>query len=107
MSKAAMAEPTMRWAGKKRAAPEPLPDMFSPHGILADEQIFHIFDCTHNGVLAAGDARLADAVDAFIRIDDNEEKVAVSSPNWITFDVGDFHLIPPCFISFHQPFTPI
>jgi len=61
-------------------------------GSAQDVNAEHVLD---HGELAAGDAYLADAGDAFVRIDDDEEKVALATPDGIAFNVGNFHLVPP------------
>ena len=77
--------------GEEAAPEEHLPDVLDAERVLPDEDVLEVLDRADHGQLAPGDARLADAVDAFVGIDDDEQEVAVSGPHGITFDVGDLH----------------
>src|SRR6266508_4619321 len=79
-------------AGREEAAPEHLlPEVLDAAGVLADEEGLEVLDHALDGELAAGDAALADAGDALVGVDDDEEVVPAAAPDGVDLDVGDLH----------------
>ena len=76
---------------EKAAAEEKLPDMLNPPGIHADQQLFEVFDRPHNRQLTPRNARLTNARDPFIGIDNDKEKIALAAPNGVGLNIGNFH----------------
>src|SRR5512134_14960 len=65
--------------------------MLGAKRILADQQRLEVLDRADHRQLAPGDARLADARDAFVGVHHYEQKVAEPAPDRVGLDVGDFH----------------
>ena len=76
---------------EKAAAEEQLPDVLDPKRVHALQQLGKLLDGPDHRQLAAGDARLAHAIDALVRIDDDKEEIFAPAPNGVGLDVGDFH----------------
>jgi len=75
---------------EKTGAEKQLPNMLGAEGVFANEQRFEMFDGALHRQLAPGDAGLAQAADAGVRLDDDK---AVGAPLFrqIYFDIGNFH----------------
>ena len=65
--------------------------MLYAKGVLADEYLSEMLDSANHRLFAAGQTGLAYAEDAFVGIDDYEEKVAMAGPDRIGGNVGNFH----------------
>ena len=76
---------------EEAAAEEHLPDVLDPRRVLADQQRLEVLDRADHRQFAPGDARLADAVDALVGIDDDKQKIADAAPDGVAFDVGNLH----------------
>ncbi len=77
--------------GEEAAAEELLPDVLDALRGLPDEKRLEVLKRTHDGELAPGQAGLAHARDALIRIDHDEEEVAVPTPDGKCLDIADLH----------------
>ena len=83
-----------------------LPERADLHRVAADEELAIVLDRADHGLLAAGQAALAPAVDALVGLDLDEQLVAGADPDRIGLDRGDlklrqsstptFHTHPPC-----------
>ena len=65
--------------------------MLDAERILADQQRFEVLDGAGDGQLAPGQTGFADAGDAFVGVDDDEEKITKSAPDGIAGDIGNAH----------------
>jgi hypothetical protein len=62
---------------------------------LSNQQRFEVFQCANYGQFPAGESRLSNTIDAFICVDDEEEEIAVTAPDWESFNIGNFHDLSP------------
>ena len=63
-------------------------------GVLADQELAVVLDGADDGLLAAGEAALAPAVDALVGLDLDEQLVADADPGRQRVDGGDLHAVP-------------
>ena len=74
-----------------RAAIHRLPDVLDPARILADQEAAEMLQHPLHGQLAAGDAAFADAGDPLVRLDLDDELVAMPDFDRIAAHPGDLH----------------
>ena len=90
MSMADMAAALIRPPGKKSTREQQLPDVLGIERIQANDVALHVFDRANAGLLLPSNAKLADAVQAIVRLDLDEEVVARSVADGKGFDVVIF-----------------
>ena len=81
---------------RKESAPvELLPDVLGVERALSDQQRFEVLQGADHGQFPAGESRLTHAIDTLVRVDHEEEEVAMTAPDRKGFDIGDFHALSP------------